>query len=474
MKIFFIIPPSIHYIEPYAYVEADKNNVSRPPLGILYVAAEARRSLEAELRIVDLNVGGMSLGDLEQLLREEQPDVVGFSVLSFNLLNCMEVCKVVRQVSPRTLICFGGWHPTLYPEETLALGVADVIVIGEGERTFAELIQALGRRKDAGDDVFAGIKGVGYRTTDGALQINERRETIRNLDELPFPAYDLVDAGKYSHLLATTDNVVSIMTSRGCPQKCVFCDLRGTPYRFRSPANILAEIRQCYERGVREFFIQDDNFTISRRRVLEFCRLLVDSGLAIKYKISSRVDHLDDEVVQALKASGCYRMYLGVESGSQAMLDYLEKGITVDQIRGAFALAQKHGIDCCAYVMIGIPPERRAEIDETLRLVQSIRPRHLQCSICTPMPQTHLYRQLMEEGAIAGDYWREFARRPDPSFRIRFASGVFSAEELRRMQNDIERSFYWSPRIIWREIRETRGLKGFVTKAKLAFRVLFA
>ena len=474
MKIFFIIPPSIHYIEPYAYVQADKSNVSRPLLGILYVAAELKRSLSVELKIIDLNIGGTTLVDLEQILRTEKPDIVGFSVLTFNLLNCMAVCKVIRRVSPATIICFGGCHPTLYPEETMGLGIADVIVIGEGERTFCELVGALDRRDDTGEDALAEIKGIGYRTRDGGIRINERREPIGDLDALPFPAYDLIATEKYSHLLATTDKVVSIMTSRGCPQKCIFCDLRGTPYRFRSPANILEEIRQCYERGVREFFIQDDNFTSSRKRALEFCRLLRDSGMKLKYKISSRVDHIDEKLLRALKQSGCYRMYLGIESGSQAMLDYLEKGVTVEQTREAFRLARACGIDCCAYVMIGIPPEREREIEETRKLVRDIRPRHLQCSICTPMPQTHLYRRLMSEGAITQDYWREFARRPDPSFRIRFASRNFSAEELRGMQNDMQRKFYWSPRIIWREIRETRGMKGLVAKSKMALKMLLA
>jgi len=474
MKIFFIIPPSIHYIEPYAYVEADKNNFARPPLGILYVAAALRQSLPAEIRIIDLNIGGTTLEGLERILREEKPDVVGFSVLSFNLLNCMEVCKVVRRASPKTLICFGGWHPTLYPEETLGLGVADLIVIGEGEQTFCELIGALGQGVDAGNDALSGIRGMGYRSRDGSIKINERREPPRNLDDLPFPAYDLIDAEKYSHLLATTDNAVSIMTSRGCPQKCVFCDLRSTPYRFRSPSNVLEEIRQHYDRGVREFFIQDDNFTLSRKRSLEFCRLLMDSGIKIKYKISSRVDHLDDELLRALKLSGCYRVYLGVESGSQKMLDCLEKGITVDQIRKSFHLANLHGIDCCAYIMIGIPGEGDREIGETMMLVREIRPRHLQCSICTPMPKTRLYAKLMEEGAIKEDYWRAFAKKPDPSFRTRFASTSFSGDELRQMQNDIQKRFYWSLRIVWRELRETRGIKGLATKARLAIKMLFA
>lgn len=186
------------------------------------------------------------------------------------------------------------------------------------------------------------------------------------------------------------------------------------------------------------------------------------------------MDYLDDELIKALKWSGCYRMYLGVESGSQAMLDYLEKGIKVEQTREAFRVARAHGIDCCAYIMIGIPHERDQEIEETRKLVRELRPRHLQCSICTPMPRTHLYQRLLKEGVISEDYWLAFAKQPDPSFRIRFASNTFSGDKLRQMQNEIQKNFYWSPRVVWREIRETRGVKGFVTKARLAIRMLVA
>lgn len=474
MKVFFIIPPSIHYIEPYAYVEADKSNVSRAPLGVLYVAAELRRSLQVEVRIIDLNIGDITIEDLDSLLEAEKPDVVGFSVLSFNLLNCMEVSKVVRRVSPNTLICFGGWHPSLYPEETLGLGIVDYIVIGEGERTFVELISVLLQKKAITDQLLIGIKGIGFRKSDGSIQITDRRDPIRNMDELPFPAYDLIDTKRYAHLLATSDHVVSIMTSRGCPLKCIFCDLRGTPYRFRSPANVVAEIRQYYANGVREFFIQDDNFTLSKKRAVEFCSLIVESGMKIKYKISSRVDSLDEELLLALKRSGCYRIYLGVESGSQAMLDYLEKGITIDQIREAFRIANLHGIDCCAYIMIGIPGEGEREIDATMRLVNDIGARHLQCSICTPMPMTRLYLNLIETGIITEDYWRSFAKNPDPSFRTRFASDRYSGAELRNMQNKIQRRFYWRPRMIVKEIFETHGLRGFIAKARLALKMLNA
>ncbi|UCE48397.1 MAG: radical SAM protein, partial [Phycisphaerales bacterium] len=400
MKILFIIPPNIHYIEPYAYIQADRSNTIRPSLGILYVAAALKELSGIDLRIIDANADNLTLSDLERLITEESPDIVGFSVLTFNLLNCMDVCRIIRKCSPTTKICFGGWHPTLYPQETLAFDFVDYIVVGEGEWTFRELIATYQEECIDLEQELSGINGLGYKTSDGRAIINPLRAVVKNLDDFPLPAYDLVDATKYSHLLACSNQVVNIMTSRGCPHKCVFCDLRRTPYRYRTPNNILDEIWFWVEKGVKEFFIQDDNFTINRRRAIEFCRLLTDAGLDIKYKISSRVDYIDDELSDYLKESGCYRIYFGVESGSQRILDYLEKGITVQDIKNAFQSAQKSGIDCCAYIMIGVPSETKQDIDKTMNLIKDIKPDHLHCSICTPMPKTYLYSNLMEESVI--------------------------------------------------------------------------
>src|SRR3990172_6375289 len=473
MKIFFIIPPNIHYIEPYAFVKADKSNTVRPYLGLLYVAAALRKYMGIEVRIIDSNADGLSLEDIGDIIRQETPDLVGFSVLTFNLLNCMEVSKLIGTFSGVTKICYGGWHPTLYPRETLELGSADFIVIGEGEFSFPKLVKACRENSERTQEELEKIKGIGFRTNKGDIRINSPQEAIRNLDELPFPAYDLVDTEKYSNLLACTGHSITIMTSRGCPQGCAFCDMRRTAYRFRSPANIIEEIRFWVERGAKEFFIQDDNFTISRKRTIEFCKLLIDANLDIKYKISSRVDYLDDEMLDYLKRSGCYRIYFGVEAGSQRVLDYLEKGITLDQIRNTFRSAGKYGIDRCAYIMIGCPSERKEDIDMTMRLVKEIRPEHLHCSICTPMPKTYLYQKLLKEGVITHDYWLEFAQNPNPSFRTPFSSQCFSSKELRNMQDSIQRKFYMAPRIILREIRKTRDIRQFLAKAMMAFRLIF-
>jgi len=472
MKIIFIIPPEIHYIWPYSNVQTDINNSIRPTLGLLYVAAALRKASGINVRIIDCKLEGTSMDTLEELIKIESPDLVGFSVLTFNLLNCIDVAKLIRKVSPKTKICFGGWHATLYPKETAKLDCVDFIVIGEGEHTFPELVEYC-RKKEFSQKELLNIRGIGYRSLSGEVKLNLPRETVKNLDNLPFPAYDLIAVKKYSNLLACTKNSINIVTSRGCPQKCIFCDLRRTVYRFHSPQNTLEQIQLWVDKGITELFIQDDNFTINRKRTIEFCQLLISSGLKIKYQISSRVDYLDDELLGYLKRSGCNRIYFGIESGSQEILDYLEKGITVRQIKEVFKAAKKHGIYRCAFIMIGMPTERRKDIQATIDLVKEIKPEHLYCSICTPMPETHFYKKLLSEGQIKHDYWREFAKNPNPGFKTPFCSQFFKDEELRILKNSILRDFYMNIGVIFQGIIRTISPKQFYAKTKIALDVFF-
>jgi len=472
MRVFFVIPPSSASLGSYAYDAANKADVPRIWVGILYVAATLRERLGITPRILDAPASGWGLREIELLVAAEKPDVVALSVLTFNLLDCLRVADVVKKVSPGTEVCFGGWHPTLYPIETLGLGPVDYVVIGEGEETFSELVGLLQSHRRPDDEELKAVAGIGFRDASGNAIITSPRAPVMALDDIPFPAYDLIDLKRYSNILADTSDNISILTTRGCPHACSFCDIRKSRYRYRSPEKVMEEIRLWHEKGIEEFYIQDDNFTINRKRAIELCRLIIESGLNVRYKISSRVDHLDDELLGHLKRSGCYRINFGVESGSQKVLDYLQKGIKVEQILEAFRLAKKHGISTFAYVMIGTPVETASDYEMTEALVRKIKPDHLHCSICTPMPETHLYRTLLQEGRISSDYWRSFATAPTHDFTTRFCSPVYDDSELRSMQNSIQKRFYLQPRVMFNELRRIRDFKTVLKKVRLALRVV--
>lgn len=473
MKIFFVVPPSIARLDSYAYDAADKADVPRIWVGILYVASALRQNLGITPVIIDAPASGMGLEEIERLISVEKPDIVAFSVLTFNLVATLRVAEAVKKVSPRTIVCFGGWHPTLYPKETLGLGLVDYVVIGEGEETFSALAGVLQHNRQPEEHVLRNVTGIGFRDADGNAVITAPRLPVTKLDDISFPAYDLLDLKRYSNILADSADNIAILTTRGCPHSCTFCDIRKSRYRYRSPEKVMEEIRYWHDKGICEFYIQDDNFTINRKRAVELCRLIIDSGLKVRYKISSRVDHLDDELVGYLKRSGCHRINFGVESGSQKVLDYLQKGIKVEQIPHAFRLAKKHGISTFAYIMIGTPIETAEDYEHTARLIRRIKPDHLHCSICTPMPETQLYRTLLKDGGISTDYWREFAITPSAGFTTPFCNPVYTDQELRAMQNSIQKKFYLQPRVIFNEVKRIRDLETVLKKARLAARVIF-
>jgi len=473
MNVMFVVPPEQHFIESYVTRKLDKGREFRQKLGIMYVAGALRDSTGIIPRIVDCLADGYNLIDLKALVRRERPDLVGFSALTFNLLDCLEAAAAIKEASPDTKICFGGFHVSIYPTETLNLPNVDYVVIGEGEITFPEFIKCL-MSSDQSPDVGAlrKIDGLGFCGNEGNAVINKSRKPVIKLDELPMPAHDLIDISKYTVVLADEASAAAIQTSRGCPSRCIFCDIRMTRYRYRSEENVLKEIKALKDMGVREFFFLDDTFTINRKRVIRLCELLIREKVNIRYKVSSRIDRMDDEMLAYLARSGCYRIHYGIESGSQRMLDFLQKEITVDQIERIMGKTRKAGIEVFAYMMIGIPTETREDMEKSFQLIRRIMPDHVNYSICTPFPATHLYKQALEKGMLEYDYWLEFARNPNPGFKICTLNEHFNESELRHIQDKAIRHFYSSPRVIVREILYTKSLKQLMVKARMGLRLL--
>jgi len=473
MKVMFIVPPEQHFIESYVTKKLDKGREFRQKLGIMYVAGAMRDSTGIVPQIVDCLADGYGLEDLKNLAHEEKPDLVGFSVLTFNLLDCLEAATAIKSVSPDTKVCFGGFHVSIYPLETLNLPNVDYVVIGEGEITFPDFIKCLMTHDQIpAVDALREIDGLGFIDSHGKAVINKSRKPIGKLDELPMPAHDLIDISRYTVVLANESSVAAIQTSRGCPSKCVFCDIRMTRYRYRSEENVLEEIKVLKNMGIKEFFFLDDTFTINRQRVIRLCELLIQENMGIRYKISSRIDRIDDEMLDYLARSGCYRIHYGIESGSQRMLDFLQKEITIEQIKRIIEMTKKAGIEVFAYMMVGIPTETREDIEESFKLIRQIMPDHVNYSICTPFPATHLYNQTLENGQLKKDYWLEFAKNPKSDFKIRTLNEHFNERELRRIQDKAIRHFYSSPKIIVREIVRTKSLKQLMVKARLGIRLL--
>jgi len=471
MKVLLLIPPELYLIESYTSEKITKTREFRPKLGILCIAGYLRDKTGVVPVIIDCPTDGFTIDQIEGIIEKCNPDIVGMSVLTFNLLDCLEAANRIKHKNKNIKICFGGFHPTLYPRETCELEPVDFVVIGEGEETFSELIMHLSSERMLSN--IGEIDGLAWKDSDGTVIINSPRNLIDDLDKLGLPAHDLIDISKYSHALSSGAYTAYIQTSRGCPFNCRFCDMRMTKFRSRSVGHVFHEIRVLLERGVKEIFFLDDTITVNKKRLISLCQMLLHEKIKIKYKISSRVNTIDEEMLYYLKKSGCVRIHFGVESGSQRILNTLQKGITIEQIIHAFDITKRSGMATYAYLMIGIPTETADDLTETLSLVRRIRPDYVTYSICTPFPKTQMYQDLLHEGYYRSDYWLEFAQNPTPSFKTQYANEFFLPEQLRKIQDDVMAQFYSRSDFLFKELIRTRSLKQLARKIKLGYQLLF-
>ena len=295
----------------------------------------------------------------------------------------------------------GGPHPTILPLETLRNPAVDFVVIGEGELTMPELLHALAEKGQ-----LAAIAGIGYKR-DGEPVINPQRPFVSDLDTLPLIERELLDTfPRYLDGLA-----LNVSAIRGCPFNCNFCqptlfNLFGQKIRSRSPGNVVEELSSLHHRfGVRDFFFVDDLFTVSKDWLEEFRAALETAGLIgrLRFSINSRVDLIDEEIIRLLKSINTYYLLLGLESGSQKMLDVCGKGTTVEQNIAAVTLARKYGIRTHAYILLGLPGETGETLRETETMIAELRPDTVHISVATPFLGTALYEYCRKNGMLAAN-----------------------------------------------------------------------
>jgi anaerobic magnesium-protoporphyrin IX monomethyl ester cyclase len=470
MRVLFVVPPELHSIESSVPKQLESGKGIYPKLGLLYVAAFLEsRCPDIELAVLDANAEALSYQQMGQKIHDYQPDLVGISTLTFNLIDAWKTTKLVKATVANAKVCLGGQHVTLYPDETLALEGVDFIVQGEGERCFTKLVKAL--EEGAQVDDLRAIQGLGFHGPDGPEK-HLLQDPIDTLDELPAPARHLVEQQHYDHVVAQGQRLTTMQTSRGCPAACLFCDIRKTKFRTRSPQNVLEELNALLDQGVDDIFFVDDTITIDKRRIFDLCDLIIKNGRPFHFKISARVDTVTPELLKELKKAGCYRIHYGVESATPRLLKYLEKGQTLDKIRKAFQWTKQAGIGCFAYMMLGIPGETRQEMRDTVNFAIELNPDYVQFSICTPYPKTALYDSMRREGIIADDYWREFASHPTEDFRVRFWNRDFTEDQLRDIQSEAHRRFYGRWQYIAREVSRVRSWKSLKARARLGAKIL--
>lgn len=377
----------------------------QPPLGLAYLAASLQAASAGEVRIIDTTFTPLQAA----LADAPEPAVVGVYVMAPYLRHAQRTVAEVRERFGDVPIVAGGPYPTVQPEEAIQrLGIR-YVVRGEGERTFPELIGALRSGADP-----AAVAGVSYRPApDAAVVHNADRPPVADLDALPFPARQLLPMDRY--LRGGTQKAFSyrgirattMLTSRGCPYRCTYCQptidrLFGRVVRRRSAESILAEIEHLRrDYGVRGIFFVDDTFTCRRSAVLEFCDELHRRRLGVRLAINARVDTVDPELLAALKRAGGMTVMYGIESGNQRVLDDIHKRTTVKQIRQAVRWTHRAGLAVYGYFMIGSCEETPETIAQTFALARALPFDEVQFSMAAPYAGTYLHEQATALGLVA-------------------------------------------------------------------------
>ncbi|MCP3682791.1 MAG: radical SAM protein [bacterium] len=467
MKILLINPTARNMISTEVPSLVSEERGHNPPLGILYVAGYIEKNTTHKVEVLDADLLGLSDHDVKDEIVRRKPDVIGITAMTFTLIDCINLSKLIREVDPTIKIVYGGLHVNIFPNETINLPGVDFLVLGEGELPFADLLNNI-----ESPEKLKNIKGLVFKDNNKIVNTGPR-DLIMDLDSLPFPARHLTPYKKYSSLLAKRSPVTTMLTSRGCPYKCLFCDRPhlGKVFRSRSAKNVVNEMQECVEMGIKEFLIYDDTFTINRQRVLDICHLIKERKLDIGWDIRARVNTVDRELLHELRSAGCERIHYGVESGNQQVLNTLRKGITIEQVQTAFKLTKKEGIDTLAYFMIGSPGETKETIMQSINFAKKLKPGFVHFSVTTPFPSTDLYKLGFENGMITEDYWREFAKNPTKDFKPQLWEENLSREELISFLTLAYKSFYVRPSYAFQKLMRVRSFGELTRKARAGLKL---
>lgn len=429
-----------------------------PPLELAYMASYSLLRGH-EVKVIDAHALGLDFDDIERIIRQERPDLVGtttnspiFSFIYSVYSRSLELLRLVKKINPSIKTFLSGYHATISPEEVLSNECVDYILRGEGEITLSQLSFALGQNKDLND-----IDGLGFKK-DGKIIINKERDFIKDLDILPINAYSLLPINKYRFASGSPvpSKGIAIRASRGCSFNCYFCS---TPAmwketaRFHSPGYVFSLMKYIHKHyKINKFQFHDENFNINKRWITEFCDLLVKNNRKFDWECYSRFDLLEERQLIAMKNAGCRLISLGVETGSDEVVRKI-KGFGQDKIENGMRLLKKLGIKTRLFFMIGPPSTTDKMIDDTIKYAIRLDPDIFIATISIPFPGSKFYDDMKKENRIPN-----FEDKLIPLYEAPCDSVFFTKENLNRSIKQAYRRFYIRPKFILKQMKYLRPL----------------
>jgi anaerobic magnesium-protoporphyrin IX monomethyl ester cyclase len=430
----------------------------QPPLGLAMISAVLEKN-GYPVKVLDASALKLTEISILNTIQREKPDIIGITAMTPTINSAIKIARQIKELHNDVIIVLGGPHVTLFPEETLKrVPEADIVVQGEGEQTMVELVETL----ENGNSVNTQVSGVTYREKN-CIQSSPTRQLISDLDSLPFPAFHLLPMAKYRLHPPHGRKLPSIpiITSRGCPYRCIYCSksVFGRQYRANSPAYVVNEIEHMMDKfNAREITFYDDSFTLDKKRAVAICEELQRRRIDIPWTCETRVNLVNEELIEKMKKAGCYMIAFGVESGAQKILNTLKKDITLEQATRAFELTHKIGIQTIAYFMIGSPNETPETIKQTIEFAKKLDPDFVQFSIVTPYPGTELYSLAFGEGN-SPEKWDTYVYADLNSVsNATFETKTMSRQELGEWTKKAYTSFYLRWRYVWKRLSKMNSL----------------
>ena len=414
-----------------------------PSLGILSLAAITRQKGFPTV-LTDASALSLTVEKLLRRVEAEHPDILGISAATVSIFRAATLADLAKKRLPNITIIIGGPHVSEAPHETMErFPVFDVAVLGEGEETIIDLLKAMEARAPLED-----IPGIVLRDS-GKLISTGRRQFLEDLDQLPYPAWDLLE-GFPEHYRPAPFKVrkcpaASLVTSRGCPNQCIFCDrsVFGASCHAFSAEYVVGMIRHLVERfGIREFSFEDDTFITFKKRLVTICQGIIDLGMDISWTCLGRVNGVDKETLELMRRAGCWQISFGIESGCQEILATLHKNVTLEQIQSAVALCRDAGILSKGFFIVGHPGETRETLSRTLNFALTLPLDDISVTMLTPFPGTEIHKRASEFGTFDSDW-----------SKMNLLNAVFipyglTRKDLEQSQREMLRRFYLRPRII--------------------------
>ncbi|MGC8497296.1 MAG: B12-binding domain-containing radical SAM protein [Thermoplasmata archaeon] len=453
MKILFVSPPTDSAIKSVI-------GTTGPPLGLAYLASVARVKGH-DAKIVDSLVENLTFEELRKIMEQYSPDMVAITSTTSMIPDAYDVAKIAKDISNGTVTVIGGPHVTFVPEQTLQESPdIDYVVKGEGEIAFSGLLDALEKKTD-----YKEIRGIAYRKGNGIMN-NTQETLISDVDSIPEPSWDLLPMDKYE-----IDNTQfgTIMTSRGCPYNCIFCSSSlqfGKQWRGHSVERVIDELKTLrYKYNKRDIEFLDDTFTLNMKRAIELTERIYKEGIDIRWSASARVNLFNEDIAKSMKKAGAHTVYFGIESGSQKILDFIGKGITLDLAKSSVRKANNAELNTLGSFIIGFPDDTVKDIKTTIKFSKSIGVTVAQFTIATPYPGTRLWDYVMENKLLLSMNWRKFTTL-SPVMKLR----NFTPDQILKWLSWAYISFYVRPLYLMRDIAKTHGFvfKRLIPYAKKA------